>query len=377
VYYTGIFCQLVLLGGIVTFVRTRSIPAFISVLCIIAASALAFGLMNLDSWFYRLEHGANSGALVREYKWLEIYGLKIVDLFIPPIVHQWNAFRAFSEHHAGEAVLQDEGSYLGLVGISALLLLAGTSIFAVIRRRSQDIPLEAWQILWIVLFFSTGGLNAFTGLFGFTMFRAACRYSIIILAIALMYSALKLTKLGEKGSVLSMFAAAAMSLIILWDQVPRPPTARETESIARQVASDRSFVSAMEAVLPKNAMVFQIPVMDFPEAPAPGVPPYDHFRPYLYSDHLRFSFGSMKGRPREQWQRDLAKLPLTDAVSQIRNRGFKAIYINRNGFPDKGQGIEETLRSLGHAEVVNSQEGDLVCVIFAPDPLEKPIKLFP
>ena len=120
----------------------------------------------------------------------------------------------------------------------------------------------------------------------------------------------------------------------------------------------------MEAALPPNAMVFQLPIMEFPEAPSPGVPPYDHFRPYLYSRQLRFSFGSMKGRPREQWQKELGQMPFEQAVARIKERGFAAIFINRNGFPDKGRQIEDKLVEMGYsAPPIRSAAGDLTCIL--------------
>ena len=136
----------------------------------------------------------------------------------------------------------------------------------------------------------------------------------------------------------------------------------------RQVDADREFVGKMEATLPAGAMVFQLPIMEFPEMPAPGVPPYDHFRSYLYSKNLRYSFGSMKGRPREAWQKELGKRSLEEAVAEIKKRGFAAIYINRNGFPDRALPVEKALRAMGYTKPpIVSATGDLVCI-----PLEKP-----
>jgi phosphoglycerol transferase len=171
--------------------------------------------------------------------------------------------------------------------------------------------------------------------------------------------------------------------VILWDQVPRPPTAETTAAIARQVASDREFTEKMEAALSDGAMVFQMPVMEFPEGPIPGVPPYDHFRPYLFSKNLRYSFGSMKGRDREKWQPAVqgkffegATLDqqagvirvkpesARAAVEELKRLGFSAIYINRNGFPDRGRGIEEALLELGYAKPpIRNASGDLACIV--------------
>lgn len=376
-YYTNILCQLTLLGAIILFCHNRSWPAFKSSLAVIGAAACAFALMNFDTWTYRAVHGPNTGALVREYKWLEIYGLKIVDMVIPPITHHSHMLADFAAAHRAAAPLQDEGSYLGFVGLAALALLVGTAITDVVRRQADSIPMEAWQVLWIVLFFSTGGFNAILGSLGFTLFRTGCRYSVVILAIALMYAAQRLTALQREtashkpsGSLpLAAYAAAgALCCVILWDQVPRAPTATATAAIARQVEADREFVAAMEAALPDRAMVFQLPIMEFPESPVPGVPPYDHFRPYLYSKNLRYSFGSMKGRPREDWQKELGKMAFKDAVAEMKNKGFAAIYINRNGFPDRGKALEDSLLEMGYTKPpLRNATGELACIVLEKD----------
>ena len=400
-YWTNILCQLTLLGAGVMYWRHRSWPALKSALAVIGAAAVAFALMNLDTWTYRLANGPNPGALSREYKWMEIYGLKLVDLVIPPITHHSRAFAAFATaHRIGNPAqgippaspLQDEGSYLGIVGVLALGWLVWTAIADAVKGRANDIPLAAWQVLWIVLCFTTGGLNAILGACGFTLFRTGQRYSLVILAIVLLYAAQRLTAWRKAAAtrqpsggldIGGLAIAAAVCGLILWDQVPRAPAAEVTAGIARQVAADREFTAKMEAALPDGAMVFQVPVMDFPESPQPGIPSYDHFRPYLYSTHLRYSFGSMKGRERERWQaavqgkffegasldREAGMIRVNQAnaraaVDELKRLGFAAIYINRNGFPDRGKGIEDALLDMGYAKpAIRNATGDLACIV--------------
>jgi hypothetical protein len=99
-------------------------------------------------------------------------------------------------------------------------------------------------VLWIVICFTTGGLNAILGAFGFTLFRTGCRYSIVILAIALMYAAEWLSGRQRQAEAKMpadtlrigvLTAVVGLCLLILWDQVPRTPTAEQTATIARQV----------------------------------------------------------------------------------------------------------------------------------------------
>jgi phosphoglycerol transferase len=394
VYYTNILCQLTLIGAAIRYLRTRARPALLSALAVIGAAAIGFAVSNFDTWTYKAVNGPNEGALVREYKWLEIYGLKIKDLFIPPVTHRSAALRTFGSEHRKQAVLNDEdGSpYQGIVGIACLLWLAGTTITRMASGREKDVPIEAWWVLWIVFAFTTGGLNAILGAFGFTMFRTGARYSIVVLAITLLWAARRLSEMqaaaeAKAGDVAARrpWIAAAVILcgLILWDQVPRSPTAELRATIDRQVAADREFTEKMETALPDGAMVFQLPVMEFPESPIPGVPPYDHFRPYLFSKHLRFSFGTHKGRERERWQpavqakffegasldqqAGLIRVNPANArvaVDELKRLGFSAIYINRNGFPDRGRGIEEALLELGFAKPpIRNATGDLACIV--------------
>jgi phosphoglycerol transferase len=378
-YWTNVLCQLTLLGAGVLAMRTGSRAPLKAAFAVVGAAAAAFVLMNLDTWTFRAVNGPNAGAIVREYRWLEIYGLKLVDLVVPPVTHHSGAFAAFATaHRVGDPArgippaspLQDEGSYLGLLGLASLGLLVATTVRDVVRRRSDAIPMEAWWVLWIVLCFSTGGLNAILGAAGFTLFRTGCRYSVVILAIVLAFAARWLTdrdrdtaKGGQSGTpAAAQLTAAVLCIVALWDQVPRTPAPGDTAAIARQIAADRDFVARMEAALPPDAMVFQLPIMEFPESPAPGVPPYDHFRPYLFAKNLRFSYGSMKGRQREQWQQELAKVPLDKAVERLKELGFAAVYINRNAFPERGRQIVEQLEAGRTKPRIESEAGDLVCV---------------
>jgi phosphoglycerol transferase len=333
--------------------------------------------MSLDTWTFAWWHGPNRGSLVREYKWLEIYGLKLVDLVVPPITHRSGLVAmAARGHHQAAPLLDEQSSYLGIVGLAAVGWLAWSAVSTLVRRRQEAVPMEAWQVLWIVLMFTTGGLNAILGAFGITMFRASCRYSVVILAVVLLWGAKRLSDMqsdrgrpasgaaGSGGGELAWLAAPlACCLIMLWDQVPRPPARELREHVARLVAVDREFTAKMEAALPPGSMVFQLPIMDYPESPVPGIPPYDHFRPYLFSRQLRYSFGAIKGRERDRWQQQIATIDLSQSLAELRRRGFAALLINRNGFPDRGRKIEEMLRGLeGTGQAIASAAGDLVCI---------------
>jgi hypothetical protein len=361
-YYAAVFGQLVLLGALVSFTRTRKHYQLVSGFSFLAAAALAFALMNLDTWLYQIRFGGNPNAVVRPYQWLEVYGLKMVDFVTPPLSHHWAMFRNFADWRIHTQILHDEGSYLGIIGVTALLLLCGVAINALIRRKARDVPSGFWQALWIFVFFTTGGLNAVAGLMGFTLLRAGCRFSIVILAIALLFACRWMSRRGVRPRS-AMFVTAIVALVTIMDQVPTKLSEAEKDTIARQILSDRKFVAEMEAALPAGAKVFQLPVMDFPEAPLQNLSSYDHLRPYLFSHRLHFSFGNVKGRHDDGWQKGLVARPWPEAIDQLKQRGFDALYINQAAYPGQVPPVREVLKGVGYDKIIDSDTGDLICVI--------------
>jgi phosphoglycerol transferase len=108
-------------------------------------------------------------------------------------------------------------------------------------------------------------------------------------------------------------------------------------------------------------MIFQLPYIPFPEYPSVNqMKDYDHFRAYLHSKNLRWSYGAMKGREGDVWQKQISSAPLSELVLKLAFAGFNGIYIDRYGYVDKGAQIEsEIAEKLGSNPVI-SGNGRLV-----------------
>jgi hypothetical protein len=369
VYYTSVFVQFLAWGALVQVWRhgwRYALPAVV----LVAVMAATFAFMNVNTFIYHFLHGPNDAAVSRDYHWLEVYGLKLVDLVVPPPDHRFPWFADWGTSHLKEVLLSPGelpvSGYLGIIGLAALGWLVVVSILRLLEGKRP--PLEAWLILWLVLEGSVGGLNGILGALGFTFFRATTRYSIFILLIVLLFAARRLSQIELRPKFILPAAVVVAVLLALADQAPPLLSDADVAATARQVANDRDFAHALEARLGPGGMVFQIPVMDFPESPIRGIPPYDHFRLYLYTDSLRFSFGSDKGRPREAWQKLLLRAPLPTAIQALESYGFGAVYVNRNGFPDHGAALEKAFKAAGLTDEINDREGDLFCVLLKPSP---------
>lgn len=334
----------------------------------IAAALLAFTVVHAERWLH-VEDTGGLPLLARNYAGTEMYALKPVEMFIPPIYHQWDALAFFGNRYTrwsgwrGEAFLP----YLGLVGIAAFVWLTFATVRRIVARRA--LPGQALSIGWILAYATIGGVTNLLALFaGFQIFRATNRAAIFISAILLFFLVARLSRLSAGWPRWIRFTVAALVAGIgVFDQLPRRDSPADLQALAAAVKSDHDFGRALEAALPDGAMIFQLPVLGFPEVPTPHIlNDYEHFRPYLASSTLRFSYGATKTRASSRWQSELDGRPIKEVVARLERHGFAALYINRKGYPDNAESLIGELTALGYTRRLDGPLGAQVVVFLHP-----------
>jgi phosphoglycerol transferase len=111
--------------------------------------------------------------------------------------------------------------------------------------------------------------------------------------------------------------------------------------------ADDAFVASMQRQLPHGAMVFQLPVVDFPEhGSVERMSAHDLIKEsYLHSQTLRWSTGGVRGRDGE-WQWPASALPMRDLLRGVTAMGFSALMLDRYGFRDNGAKQLREIRAL-------------------------------
>ena len=338
-------------------------------LATLAVAVGAFFVVEAHVWLFATDTAADS-PLERNYGGTERYALKPLELVVPPAQHRWEALAFFGQRYlrwsdwrSGEVF----APYLGLAGIAGLIWIASAAFAAVLRRRR--VPGGALTVVWVLAFASIGGLtNVIALISGVTLFRASNRFSIFLSAVVLLFLVSRLSRWWGRHAVgWSIAAAALVAAVGVVDQVPRAAPPEKRARVAAMVASDRELGRRLEAALPAGAMVFQLPVVTFPEPPPQfQLGDYEHFRPFLGTRTLRFTYGSLKGRSRGQWQRDVVQLPTDVLVRDLERQGFSAIYLNRRGFADHGERILRELAACGRAERIEGARREQIAVRLKP-----------
>ena len=333
-----------------------------------AVALAAFAITNAEVWLY-VQEPEGMPLLVRNYGGTERYALKPMEMFIPPQFHRWDMFAFFGNRYSrwsdwrGEAYLP----YLGLVGIAGLVWLIFSAVRRVLTRRR--LPGQALSAAWLLSYATVGGLtNVLAFFIGFQIFRATNRVAIFISALALVFLVGRLSRLTARWPAGWRLAAAlALAAIGVVDQLPRRWPDAVYARMHGEARSDLAFGRELEAALPTGAMIFQVPVLGFPEATPPfRLADYEHFRPYLTTNSLRFSYGAAKYRARSRWQRDLENAPVSTLVPRLERYGFAALYINRKGYEDRAERMLAELEALGYRRRMQGASGNQVVVFLHP-----------
>ena len=320
----------------------------------------------LPTVLFVARHGKNMILAIRNPIESETYGLRITQMFLPIIGHRIPFLANIKNRYMaiGQATYINENISvsLGLIILSGFCLLIALCVAGLPQIKNRDL-LKKLSVLNVagVLIGTAGGFGA---VFAWTINPEIRCYNRIVVyiaffsicAVVLLLDALWRSWANSfNRAALLLLGLAVLGCGAIFDQtgtfdVPPYPISRANYD------SDEAFVHGIEASMPPNAMIFQLPYLEFPE---PGVVPgamshYDHLRGYLHSATLRWSYGTVKGRFGDAWLRDLCQRPTQDMVEALAVAGFSGIYLDGFGFKDTGAAIESELKSILGTDLIVS-----------------------
>ncbi len=368
IYYAFFGCCLLIIAGAFSYLTERNSASFWSASFCIALIVFVLFLNAVPTLVYRWEHGANAQAMQRDRADPETYALKIVQLLLPVTHHRfaWLAeLKAFYNAHFH--VTDNDSATLGILGSAGFLLLIGRLLY---RSPSPAGPrlMDSLSVLnaFAVLLATMGGFGSLLSLAIGPSVRGYSRVSVYIAFFSIFALLLVLEKLRRRlaGSrlprVLPYAIPMALAVAGIADQTNRAQIPQYAP-VQQEYQNDDEFVKRIEATLPPNAMIFQLPYSPFPEGQVwtHQMVVYDPARAYLHSKALRWSYGAMCGREADLWQQSVALLPPERFLEAIVQKRFEGLYLDRNAYPDHGASLETQLSALLNAQPVVSANGRL------------------
>ena len=364
VYYPFFFCFLLLIAGIVSWFNSRRVAPLLTAMLLIALVCASVVVNHLPTIKYRRDHDAAAMGN-RSFVDAEVMGLKVTQLLLPIGGHRLESLNELKyRYNLGPLVNENDTASLGFVGSIGFLILIGALFY---ERSPAMIDRISRLNIAAFLFATIGGFGVLFALMISPQIRAYNRISVFIaffsfIAVVQLLDALLKSLVDRRWRILYYVGLAVIVVAGVLDQtswtfffVP------EYEKITREYQSDVEFVTQIEASLPPRGMVFQLPYMQFPESPTiQKMIDHEHLKAYLHSKTLRWSYGVAAGEKDDTWQRTVAAQPVTELVKSLEGAGFSGIYINRDGYEDRGAKIESELTSALAVQPIVSRQGNLV-----------------
>lgn len=365
IYYPFFFCFLLGVGGVVGSLKLQRLRPLLLAFVFIGVTCATIGINLSPSIIYKYRHG-DAGVLKRSPGEAERYGLRISQLILPVTgyrIHRLDQIKRF--HNAATLITENDTASLGLVGSIGFLAL-----LAQLLHRKELVPGSGGVFhdlsvlnIFAVLLGIIGGFGFLFALFVSSGIRSLNRISTYIGFFALMAVGLGLEYIYRRTTrgrtVFYVLIAIVLILAFLDQTIPqyRPDYSGTTA----EFVSDADFVSRIEGSVPAGAMIFQLPYLPFPESPGLNkMHDYDHFRGYLHSKNLRWSYGTIRNREGDRALQEVAALPIEEFLQTLAFAGFSGIYLDRDGYEDAGAAKESELSNVLQTKPVVSQNGRLV-----------------
>jgi phosphoglycerol transferase len=345
-YYSFFF--IILAASVLCIRRLKQLSSFewVPTLFSIVVACAVMAIQYFPVWLYQRQNGSNLSIVKRSISEVEYYSLKIVNLILPINGHRISFFNEIRAKANPVYLIGEGADALGLFGSVGLITLLVVLILQTTSERNKLFSALSVFTIIALLISTVGGFTQVIAAFGFTQLRVGSRMSVVIAFPAIVSAAICLEKLlrnRKRGVVLvSLLIIGSLSVLDMNPGNQLPPY----KAVAQSWERDRDVVTRVSTGFGNDAMIFQLPIVPFPEnPPVVDMTDYEHLKGYLHSPSLRWSYGGVKGRSAD-WQLSLPTDPKI-LISKLRQQNFQVIWINRNGYEDRGTLLFNQLKDLG------------------------------
>jgi phosphoglycerol transferase len=372
-YYAFFGCFFLLVAGVTAALYWKNVRHLVVSLILIAVVFSGLVTNLVPNMIYTWRQG-ESRTVERGTGEAEAYGLKIAQMLLPIDGHRIPALARLKDRYNSAAPLVNDNTCtsLGAIGSIGFLTLLGWLLFwkptveQIGNGNETRTLISHLSLLNIggVLLATIGGFSSLFALLISPQMRSYNRVSVYLSFFSLFAVVLLLENFfrrransGKTRIIFAVFLGVLLIIGIL-DQTGKgiyfiPAYA----AFGAENQSDIDFIGQIEARVPAGSMIFQLPYVPFPEnGPVHQMPDYEHFRAYLNSKNLRWSYGAIKNRDTDRWQMSTAALPPDQFLEAISIAGFSGVYLDRGGYADNGANMEEKLRSVLSVEPIISPD---------------------
>jgi hypothetical protein len=185
-----------------------------------------------------------------------------------------------------------------------------------------------------VLFFVPWGLNYFFAAFISPQIRAWNRLIPILLLLFILMAATVAARISTPVWIAVSLAVVILLITAVESVWPfRAIYAQNAVNGTEITQAAQSYVQQIDAALPENCAILQLPYMVYPEnAPSLQINDYDHFWTSLTGTNKSWSYGAVKQTQASAWMSAQPEIPSLDHMSTLAQAGFCGIHLDTRGY---------------------------------------------
>lgn len=314
-----------------------------------------FGILN----------GKNSTDAVRTPYDTERFGLKIIQLFMPPNYSNFSLYKRISSIYidANELINENVCSSLGLVASIGFILLCVYFIYLTafekkLSHNEKMLKVLGINVIALLLYCTIGGFGTILSYYINSQFRCLNRISIVISTVSLISIALiyECSKRKYIKKLITMLCCIGFIIAMMTEIDYKSDECIQQYAERNSILED--FFGELMSVEEEGAMIYQLPYMKFPESPFVGnLAGYSQMVGYAYAPNLRWSFGGVSSRDTQAYELYCDEGMSDEFIEQLIEAGFQGVYINRNGYMDGGDEIINFYNRKVNSEPIISRDG--------------------
>lgn len=340
IYYSFFSCFLFGVAILYNIVQKNGkkniIRCFLGILGIVAGVLSA----SIPNFVYVLQNGKNAESVYRLSSEIAVYALRIPQLILPITEHRIPVLAKIKDkYNASFTVNENDSASLGIIFTIGFIILCVVLVMDYKKsKRNQMLKKLAVLNIGMVLYASVGGFIEIQAIV-FNLIRCSNRISVFIAFVCCIATGYVIDGISEQvGLEKKKWKMFAVSLLVMGigilDQTKI--SYADDGQILAQMENEREFIQNIETLEKENTMIFQLPNVVYPEqGMKERMGDYSHFIGYLYSDTLKWSYGTMKGREGSRLLEEISSKDTGEMIRSMKEAGFGGIYIDRWGYKEE------------------------------------------
>ena len=361
-YYSFFALMLMAVAAAYKIIVTKKIKIIWNEGLLLFATLFATFMGMFPKFLFAMKYTPNNVAGVRIPMEAELYGMKIIQLLLPVSYSRikWMAELNTKYSTTTPLVTENNMSSLGIVASVGFIVLCGWLLYTYILNPKETkvgsrLKFGSLLVLVLILYCTIGGFGSIFSFFVTPQIRCVNRACIYISCLSLIAVAYMLQWIWYKKKKLAMTITVLILVVAMYDQVMILGTGWQAGPAATAKEYQKFFAQVQQEA-GEEGMVYQLPIVSFPEAqPVNQMSDYTHFMGYLYTDHVKWSYGTVIGR-----ENVAANIYGDDGISmafvqRVIDNGYNGIYIDVYGYEDGGISINSFYQEvLGLTPIISS-----------------------